>query len=226
MERRLLKVLKGLAEYLDVSLGDLLEGIVLHTFEQKLPFDDADIAIVERLKDVYGLDLTAADSHHLREEREKEVAFDEHRPCTRVSLTGRIEVNLPPDQAFLLFTPSGERTWAHGWDPSFPSPSPDETGLGSVFRTAHGDRESIWTVVRREPGHAIGYAVTTPEVSCGLVTVSCDPSANGTGTTVSYDLTALRSEANAELDRFEENYPSFLAHWERAIATAIEQDDT
>ena len=114
---------------------------MLHAFEQKLPFDDADIAIVERLKDVYGLDLTAADSHHLREEREKEVAFDEHRPCTRVSLTGRIEVNLPPDQAFLLFTPSGERTWAHGWDPSFPSPSPDETGLGSVFRTAHGDRE-------------------------------------------------------------------------------------
>ncbi len=72
MERRLLKVLKGLAEYLDVSLGDLLEGIVLHAFEQKLPFDDADIAIVERLKDVYGLDLTAADSHHLREEREKD----------------------------------------------------------------------------------------------------------------------------------------------------------
>jgi len=69
MERRLLKVLKGLAEYLDVSLGDLLEGIVLHAFEQKLPFDDADIAIVERLKDVYGLDLTAADSHHLRERK-------------------------------------------------------------------------------------------------------------------------------------------------------------
>jgi len=67
MERRLLKVLKGLAEYLDVSLGDLLEGIVLHAFEQKLPFDDATVATVERLKEVYGLNLTAADSHHLHE---------------------------------------------------------------------------------------------------------------------------------------------------------------
>jgi hypothetical protein len=72
MERRLLKVLKGLAEYLDLSLGDLLEGIVLHVFEQKLPFDDATVAIIERLKDVYGLDLTAADSHDLRETDDKE----------------------------------------------------------------------------------------------------------------------------------------------------------
>jgi predicted DNA-binding ribbon-helix-helix protein len=38
MERRILKVLKGLAEYHDLSLGDLLEGIVLHAFEGKSPF--------------------------------------------------------------------------------------------------------------------------------------------------------------------------------------------
>lgn len=67
VERRLLKVLKALAEYLDVSLGDLLEAIVLHVFEQKLPFDDATVGTIEALKQVYGLDLTAADSHQLRE---------------------------------------------------------------------------------------------------------------------------------------------------------------
>lgn len=65
MERRLLKVLKGLAEYLDLSLGDLLEGIVLHAFERKVPFDDSKLVVINRLKEVYGLDLTAADSHHL-----------------------------------------------------------------------------------------------------------------------------------------------------------------
>ena len=70
MERRLLKVLKALAEFLDVSLGDLLEGIVLHVFEQKLPFDDATVAVVGRLKEVYGLDLRASDSHKLRESDE------------------------------------------------------------------------------------------------------------------------------------------------------------
>lgn len=63
MERRLLKVLKALAEYLDMSLGDLLEGIVLHAFEQKTPFDAATLAVVERFKEIYGLDLCAQDSH-------------------------------------------------------------------------------------------------------------------------------------------------------------------
>ena len=65
MERRLLKVLKGLAEYLDMSLGDLLEGIVLHAFERKVPFGDDTIAVIGQLSRVYGLDLTAADSHRL-----------------------------------------------------------------------------------------------------------------------------------------------------------------
>ena len=65
MERRLLKVLKGLAEYLDMSLGDLLEGIVLHAFERKHPFGDDTIAVIGQLSRVYGLELTAADSHCL-----------------------------------------------------------------------------------------------------------------------------------------------------------------
>ena len=32
VEKRLLKVLKAFAEYHDMSLGDLLEGIVMHAF--------------------------------------------------------------------------------------------------------------------------------------------------------------------------------------------------
>jgi hypothetical protein len=65
LEKRTLKVLKGLAEYLDLSFGDLLEGIVLHAFEGKTPFEAETIAQIERLKVVYGLTLTAADSHRL-----------------------------------------------------------------------------------------------------------------------------------------------------------------
>ncbi|WP_420346439.1 hypothetical protein [Pelagibius sp.] len=67
LERRLLKVLKGLAELKDMSLGDLLEGIVLHAFEGKAPFDADTLKAVDDLKRVYGLDLTAADSHKLKE---------------------------------------------------------------------------------------------------------------------------------------------------------------
>jgi predicted DNA-binding ribbon-helix-helix protein len=67
LESRLLKVLKALATELDLSLGDLLEGIVLHAFEGKAPFSAATLRKVKALKAVYGLELTAADSHRLRE---------------------------------------------------------------------------------------------------------------------------------------------------------------
>ena len=67
LESTLLKTLKGLAEYLDMTLGDLLEGIVLHTFEDKTPFGPETLEAIERLKAVYGCELTAADSHKLTE---------------------------------------------------------------------------------------------------------------------------------------------------------------
>ena len=68
LEKRIVKVLKGLAEYHDITLGDLLEGILLHAFEGKSPFNEASLAVIVQLKDVYGLDLTAEDSHHLKED--------------------------------------------------------------------------------------------------------------------------------------------------------------
>ena len=67
IETSLLKVLKGLAEYAELSLGDLLEGIVLHAFEGKAPFSAETRKVIEQLKSVYGCQLTAADSHKLME---------------------------------------------------------------------------------------------------------------------------------------------------------------
>lgn len=68
MEKTLVKVLRGLAEYLDLSLGDLLEGITLHALEGEAPFSKETLAQIKKLKAVYGLTLTAADSHRLVEE--------------------------------------------------------------------------------------------------------------------------------------------------------------
>lgn len=65
VEAALLKVLKGLAATRDLSLGDLLEGICLHAFERKAAFSRDTIAQIAQLKQVYGLTLTAADSHRL-----------------------------------------------------------------------------------------------------------------------------------------------------------------
>ncbi len=67
LEKRLVKVLKGLAEYKDLSLGDLLEGICLHAFEGKAPFSKETRRTIEELKGIYGLDLKASQSHRLEE---------------------------------------------------------------------------------------------------------------------------------------------------------------
>ena len=67
MEKRILKVLKAFAEYHDMTLGDLLEGIVLHAFEGKTPFSPASLERIRQLKKFYELDLDSAASHRLKE---------------------------------------------------------------------------------------------------------------------------------------------------------------
>jgi hypothetical protein len=67
MERRIVKVLKALAEYKNLTLGDLLEGIVLHVFEGKAPFTAETLRKIAELKGIYELDLDARSSHQLRE---------------------------------------------------------------------------------------------------------------------------------------------------------------
>jgi hypothetical protein len=67
MEKRMLKVLKGLAELKDLTLGDLLEGIMLHVFEGKVPFSAATLKQIAELKRLYGLELGSSASHRLKE---------------------------------------------------------------------------------------------------------------------------------------------------------------
>jgi transcriptional regulator of met regulon len=68
IEKRMLKVLKALAEFLDISLGDLLEGIVLHAFDGKpSPFDEDMLQRIESLKQVYNMDYDSRAAHNFEE---------------------------------------------------------------------------------------------------------------------------------------------------------------
>jgi transcriptional regulator of met regulon len=70
MEKRLLKVLKAVAELKEMTLGDLLEGIVLHAFEGKqVPFSAQTLKEIEQFKSIYGMTLKASDSHNLKERK-------------------------------------------------------------------------------------------------------------------------------------------------------------
>ena len=67
IEKRMLKVLKALAEYHDISLGDLLEGIVLHAFAGQSPFEPESIKRIDALKEIYGMDYDISASHQMIE---------------------------------------------------------------------------------------------------------------------------------------------------------------
>lgn len=68
IEKRVLQVLKAIAAKHEIGLGDLIEGIVLHSFEGKAPFEAESLAFIDQMRAAYGLDLTAADSHMLSED--------------------------------------------------------------------------------------------------------------------------------------------------------------
>ncbi len=74
MEKRILKVLKAFGEYHDMTLGDLLEGIVLHAFDGKCPFGGDSLRRIKELKKFYGLDLDSRASHRLIESRASHAA--------------------------------------------------------------------------------------------------------------------------------------------------------
>ena len=132
-------------------------------------------------------------------------------------LTGRIQVALPPGEAFRLFTPRGEQDWAHGWHPHFPAPASDDTEPGTVFETSAHGQHTIWLVTARQPGTHISYARVTPGDLAGTVTVTISAAGHHSEVEVTYQLTALTGPASRKLQDFADGYPAYLQSWQDAI---------
>src|SRR5207302_5091768 len=116
------------------------------------------------------------------------------RARAHVHLEGTVAVPLSRVDAFELFTPTGERRWADGWDPSFPALCADETTPGTVFQTRK-HLPVTWVVVACDRPCSITYANVSENDRAGLINVSCEPTDDGTTiATVSYDMTALSDE--------------------------------
>ena len=136
-------------------------------------------------------------------------------------LTGRLHVDLPPAEAFRLFTARGEQDWAHGWEPRFPAPAPDDTEPGTVFETSAHGQHTIWLVTECEPGRRIGYSRVTPGHQAGTVTVCLAAAGGGSEVEVTYHLTALSDAAGRHLADFADGYNDYLQSWEEAIAALL-----
>jgi hypothetical protein len=133
-------------------------------------------------------------------------------------------VSLPVAQAFTLFEPEGERVWAEGWSPSYLHPSDGKAMRGMVFTTSHGNEETIWTLVRHEPGQGLAeYVRITPGSRAGGVLVQCAPlDAGRTRVNVVYALTGLSEAGNALIrENDEAKYREFIDSWSRAIEAAL-----
>jgi hypothetical protein len=140
-------------------------------------------------------------------------------------LTGRIQVPLPPGEAFRLFTPRGEQDWAHGWHPSFPAAAPDDTEPGTVFETSAHGQHTIWLVTDRQPGTRISYARVTPGDQAGTVTVTLRAAGPHSEVEVTYQLTALTGPARDKLGEFADGYPAYLQSWQDAITAWLRNAD-
>lgn len=137
-------------------------------------------------------------------------------------LSGQFTLDLPPAEAFRLFTARGERDWVAGWEPIFPVPTEDDAAVGTVFETdAHGHR-TVWMVVDSQPPHRIRYAQVRLGERAGTVSVSLDEAGGGSLVTVTYELTPLTEAAGPAVDHFAADYPAFLAGWPAAIATRMD----
>jgi hypothetical protein len=139
----------------------------------------------------------------------------------RQRLTDRIQVALPPDEAFHLFTPRGEREWAQGWDTTFPAPTPDDSEPGTVFETeVHGHR-GTWLVTHRVPGRRISYAQVIPGDRAGSITVTLEPTDGGSDVEVIYEPTPLSKAGAHHLKQFADGYGEYVRSWQDAIAACL-----
>jgi len=145
---------------------------------------------------------------------------------TRVVRTGEVAVAAPPDVAFPLFTPAGEKLWVAGWDPDFHHPADGETVAGGAFSTVGADgRAAHWVIVDWQPErHRVRYARITPGLRGGTVEVECHGDGDGgTLARVTYDLVAFNADGDADLAGWTDDwYRDFLAGWERDIARALD----
>jgi hypothetical protein len=138
-----------------------------------------------------------------------------------------IRVALDAERTLPLFTARGERAWVPGWHPDFPAGEPPEgedEREGAVFITRADGHETTWVVAARGHGR-IRYARVTPGLWAGTVDVRVvAEDEDGTAVEVTYDLTSLSAEGDAELERSEDGFAAAIEGWERLIADALAED--
>jgi hypothetical protein len=148
---------------------------------------------------------------------------DRNTMTLRHKASGRFELPIPAADAIGLFTPEGERDWAPGWNPTYPSGEPSETS-GTVFVTRHGETETVWVIERIDrAAHTSAYARITAGHHAGTVRVRChDESGGRCVVSVEYDMTALPESHPHVLDAYDEDsFAAMMNEWATRTAATL-----
>jgi hypothetical protein len=132
-----------------------------------------------------------------------------------------IRLHAPPERAFPLFEPEGERAWAPGWDPRFLHPRDCSAEEGAVFVTRADGRETIWMITAYRPPSRIRYARITPGFHAVTVEVELTAEAAETHARVSYTLTALTPAGNDAVAEMVAGYDGWMVDWQQRINAAL-----
>lgn len=132
-----------------------------------------------------------------------------------------ITVDVPVDQAFMLFTPAGEALWVDGWAPRYIHPADGRTEAGMVFATGEDDETTHWLLADFDRTvHRSRYMRCTPASRMVVVEVQCRALAAGrTEIEVAYTLTALNAQGEAALVSFERGFVAMIDGWAASIAS-------
>lgn len=140
--------------------------------------------------------------------------------ATRAHQTHTIEIALPVECCFPLFTPQGETQWVSDWAPDYIYPPSGKTEQGMVFITGHGGETTLWTLVDYQlETHYARYSRVTPGSRSTLVEVQCEEVRQGlTKVTVSYTLTGLSEAGNQAIAEFcDDAYREMIEEWRTLI---------
>ncbi len=142
----------------------------------------------------------------------------------RASREAVLTVLSPVEEAFLLFTPEGERSWAGDWDPDYIWPATGDTTEGMVFTTRWRGRETLWVLTHLDTVyHRVEYHRLTPGWFIAKVVVECHRAGpSTTRAAVRYDYTALSAEGDDLVRSFtQEAHEQMIVGWESEIRRSL-----
>lgn len=143
----------------------------------------------------------------------------------RTRQEGSFALDLPPAEAFDLFTAEGERRWVEGWEPVILSAC-GATEPGAVFLTDHGGETTIWTVLEldRAAGR-LAYSRVSPGRRAGTVRVHLSADEAGTRVEVGYDITSLGPDGDDAVRGMDDGgFVRMLKEWNRLIRQVLESE--